>query len=80
MDFKPEWKAVDPPIDIRDLDFRNRKGLLERGNLLKIADGTEVEYILVGDVNVLGGVCDDCAGSGKIIAVSTSLTELLQGL
>ena len=36
------------------------KGLNKPGTMIEIKVGNDLRQLLIGDVNVLGGVCDDC--------------------
>ncbi len=35
------------------------------GTLVEIQDGKVLKQFLIGDINTIGGVCDDCMGFGK---------------
>jgi hypothetical protein len=74
-----EWVELPTPVEgwdrvrIRAV-FGQGEHMFPRGALLRMEDGT-VE--LVGDVNVLGGVCDDCELSEPIVAYSLSLVPAI---
>lgn len=41
------------------------RGLNKPGTTVEILVGKELKQLLIGDINILGGVCDDCMGFGK---------------
>ena len=41
------------------------KGLNKPGTLVEVLDNKELKQHLIGDINTLGGVCDDCMGFSK---------------
>ena len=55
-------------MDIRDLRQKLGWKPLHVGTIIKMKDGRE---LLVGDVNQLGGVCDDCTERGEILEDET---------
>jgi len=61
---KNEWIDLNLPFgrvygkDFKDLPSAREKGIISSGTLIEFADTGE--KMLVGDVNVLGGLCDDC--------------------
>lgn len=66
------WIEVEEPFDARSVE--DETGLEKAdgsegavvGLELKLDDG---EKLLVGDINTQGGLCDDCAVRGKVVAV-----------
>ena len=36
------------------------KGLNRPGTIIEVKSGKELDHLLIGDINKLGGVCDDC--------------------
>ena len=81
-----EWTALDKPIDLREYPktapFTTREDYpgggysewLTPGALLRLEDG---RALLVGDVNTLGGTCDDCRERGVVVAYSLALVPML---
>ena len=57
------------PIEPTDAKFLNR---LEAGSFLKLDNG---KIMLVGDINVERGVCNDCSPHEKVIAISNVVVE-----
>lgn len=54
-----DWIEVNMPWRSFEDDSLRGNGLNNAGTLIRMADGKE---FLIGDINELGGVCDDCMG------------------
>jgi hypothetical protein len=39
------------------------------GTIIEVLIGKELKQLLIGDINILGGVCDDCMGFGRDVVV-----------
>ena len=50
---------------------------LRPGMIIKCEYEKQFEYLLVGDVNELLGVCDDCKSSSEIVAYDDSLCDVV---
>lgn len=84
MAIEIRWTETAGPLNIRE--FRDAHGSrtnhpgggysmnIPAGLLLRHEDGT---VDLVGDINTLGGICDDCTTDERIVAFSDSLVALL---
>jgi len=61
---KNEWIDLNLPFgrvygdDGKDLPSAQKEGIISPGTLIEFADSGE--QMLVGNVNVHGGLCDDC--------------------
>jgi len=69
MKTQPAWVAYKTQIEINDKAERQKsfcgKELNKPGTLVEILDNKELKQYLIGDINSLGGVCDDCMGFSK---------------
>lgn len=54
-----EWEKAN-----NQKSFCGRK-LNQPGTLIEILDDKKLKYFMIGDINILGGVCDDCMGFSK---------------
>lgn len=67
------WKPINKPY--RDYQ-------LNVGTIVRVAypHNNEQEDLVVGDVNDMGGVCDDCSGitSGAIIVAEFDLSDVIE--
>ncbi len=57
------WEILKEPEKVGNLEN------LPVGTLLCVEDDDEAEILLVGDVNVLGGTCDDCPERRPVVAI-----------
>lgn len=69
MKLHPAWVAYQEAIKAYD-DGENQKSFCGRelnkpGTLIEVLIGKELKQLLIGDINSLGGVCDDCMGFDK---------------
>jgi len=62
LEYQEDIAAYDKEISLKS--FCGQK-LNKPGTLLEIKIGKELKQCLIGDINILGGVCDDCMGFGK---------------
>lgn len=81
------WKKFDQPTSTYDLgrrflkgtDIRSGKPVPSRlipGRLLRAADG---QIALIGDMNELGGACDDCGFGGEWVEYCDGLIPMIEG-
>lgn len=69
----PSWieyqqKLKDFDEEVKRKSFCGRE-LNKPGTRIEILVGKELKQYLIGDINTLGGVCDDCMGFGKDVIV-----------
>ena len=58
-----------------ELDSFSKRELNKPGSLIKMEDG---EYFLIGDINKLSGICDDCTEFSKnsiVVSYKVLLTK-----
>jgi hypothetical protein len=71
-----EWSKEHPLTKsyyelLKSIDEENRKKsfcgmeLNKSGTLVEILDNKQLKQFLIGNINTLGGVCDDCMGFSK---------------
>ena len=69
MKSHPLWVAYQKAIKTHDEEQGQKsfcgKELNKPGTLIEVLDNNILKQYLIGDINSLGGVCDDCMGFGK---------------
>lgn len=68
LEQQPEFIEWAEEYDRAEMEFKNKqkqlsfcgRGLNKPGTLIEVVIGGKTETFLIGDVNCLGGVCDDC--------------------
>lgn len=74
----PHWFELKEPVTLYEHRHQSKQEFkIGTGLLLKLNNGA---IILVGDVNRLGGICDDCVEMQKVVAYSLHLVPLVGGL
>lgn len=70
---QPESKAYNEAMKRIDEEDAKKsfcgRGLNKPGTMIEISDEEDKRQLLIGDVNCLGGVCDDCMGFSKDVIV-----------
>lgn len=65
----PLWLRYQEDMDAyyKEIGLKSFCGreLNKPGTLIEVLIGKELKQLLIGDINILGGVCDDCMGFGK---------------
>lgn len=65
----PAWVTYQEVIKAYSNDESQKsfcgRQLNEPGTMIEVLIGKELKQLLIGDINSLGGVCDDCMGFGK---------------
>jgi hypothetical protein len=83
---RPRWEVFDEPVPLGRLHehLGVRRDALPAGLLIRVRmetpDGGGERVLLIGSVNAIGGLCDDCACQGDVLAVSHDLVPLVRAL
>jgi len=83
---RPRWEVFDEPVPLGRLHehLGVQRDALPAGLLVRVrmetADGGVDQVLLIGSVNAIGGLCDDCACQGDVLAVSHDLVPLVRAL
>jgi hypothetical protein len=83
---RPRWEVFDGPVPLGRLHehLGVRRDALPAGLLIRMKvetpDGRVERVLLIGSVNAIGGLCDDCACQGDVLAVSHDLVPLVRAL
>jgi len=69
MKDQPIWVEYQHKLKVYDEGIKKKsfcgRELNKPGTLIEILDDKALKQYLIGDINILGGVCDDCMGFSK---------------